>query len=125
MCLYSLTPIPTIAEEDIYCYKEIKWLNGTYRTPFQYAIVRIPGKLVGKGPRYITKAQTLSVYMVGIGYIHAFRKSEYIKTRIHTMLKDKHSREHILLCKIPKGTKMYIGNIDICAQEMEVIKIIV
>lgn len=130
MCLYSLTPIPTILKEDLYCYKDLIFINGRYITPYKHIIVDVPGKIIGKGERKITLTEGFSLFEVGPGYIHAYLKSEYVFRLITHIRKYSNTPRHrIALCKIPRGIKVYYDFRDstreVCAQEMEIIKIIV
>lgn len=133
MCLFSSTPIPTILEEDLYCYKKLYLFKGTFITPYRFVGVKVPGKLVGEGPRKvlpITSPYRGTKYSITSGYIHAYLRCFFITETITYQLQFQSRRHHIALCKIHKGTKVYFSNYpsgdrEVCAQEMEIIKIIV
>ena len=128
MCLFSKTPIPSIAQEDIICYKmfEINPLwNQLLITPyrleavnsknFPFIFVASSGKCVI--PVYDSYNNNI-IYKIGPGFIHAYT---------HKISKNTISPRYcIVLCKIYKGTKYYVSEYgkEICASEMELIKII-
>ena len=129
MCLFSLTPIPSIAQEDIICYKMFEkhpiWKD-ILMTPFRLEPVKS-----SKFPMMFTASQNKCVipvysvfcpihrigYKIGPGFIHAYtqRPNKYYSPLYC-----------IVLCKIHKGTKYYVSKDgdEICASEMELIKII-
>lgn len=127
MCLYSKTNIPSIAQEDITCYKvfEVNPFNDTLlMTPYRLIVVNLenfplmfvasPNKEVI--PICASWTHNLIRYQIGPGFIHAYT---------HPIDNASH-RFRVVLCKIPKGTKYYVSECgkEICASQMELIKII-
>ena len=127
MCLYSRTPIPSIAQEDIICYKMFEvspiWEN-LLMTPYMLDIVKsndFPCMFVASSNKCIIpvyEASGILGYQIGPGFIHAYTRNIKDDITFH--------RYCIVLCKIHKGTKYYVsrGENEICASEMELIKII-
>ena len=126
MCLVSLTHIPSIAQEDIYCYKRLQRLQSTILvTPFVgLPIFDIPCVLEGLGARVIKPFW--GAYEIGSGFIHAYTK-KYIRDNT-SFIKSPKSRLSLplSLCKVPKGAKYYIStdHYEICATKMEIIKVL-
>lgn len=128
MCLYSRTPIPSIAQEDIICYKMFEknpvWKN-ILMTPYMLEAVKLcdfPFMFVASSNKCISSVcapcANISTYKIGPGFIHAYTQN--IKDNIISSL------YCVVLCKIHKGTKYYVSKYgdEICASEMELIKII-
>lgn len=135
MCLYSKTPIPSIAQEDIICYKLVTKLSfpcvkkgeSVLMTPYRLKVID-PKKFP-----FIFKASSdkpiyhygyncflgTNMYAIGEGFIHAYTKHPLVSSFIY-------NSQCIILCRIPKGTKYYVslGGDEICASEMELIKIL-
>lgn len=121
MCLYSRTPIPSIAQEDIYCYKKLikdPYDKYSYLTPYRRECVTVPGTVRGRGRRVVHPSYGSCTYTISEGFIHAYTKKflRIIEYRPY----------NIALAKIPKGAKYYIdlNGEEICATEMKLIKII-
>lgn len=126
MCLYSKTPIPSIAQEDIICYKMFHispiW-DTLLMTPYRLEVVNLvdfPFMFVASSDKRVIPIRgshiNLIRYQIGPGFIHAY--THPIKSySIHYC---------VVLCKIHKGTKYYVstGGEEICASQMELIKII-
>lgn len=133
MCLYSKTPIPSIAQEDIICYKLVKVVSpllgigeNMLMTPYMLEVID------SKKFPFILKASSnkpvdyygcnccfgINIYTIGEGFIHAYTEKPLV------LLYDRH--RCVILCKIHKGTKYYVSleGTKICASEMELIKII-
>lgn len=116
MCLISDTRIPSIAKKSIICYKKVRLLNKEEcETPCIKAILK-RGKLnVAKGPEqinihgYSLQSHFLFGYSIGEGYIHAYQDKGW-----GCWGKDYVS----VTCIIPKGTKYFVGSMDICANKM-------
>lgn len=137
MCLYSSTNIPSIAQEDIYCYKEFS--KGSIPsekyiiTPYQRIMIPVsllPFMLEAIGNKWIrVEYGDRKLYMIGEGFIHAYAKNQWIVDYITCYKNDsayKHSYS-LVLCKIPKGSKYYksFDRIEICAERMEIIRKII
>lgn len=127
MCLISLTHIPSIAQEDIYCYKRLHRLESSILvTPFVgLPIFGIPCTLEGLGARVIKPY--LDAYEIGSGFIHAYTK-KYIRYNT-SFFKNSNLLKltlPVFLCKVPKGTKYYIStdSCEICATKMDIIKVL-
>lgn len=128
MCLYSKTPIPSIAQEDIICYKLVIIVNfffkkGMLMTPYILKVIdpeKFPFILKASSNKPINYfgCTGINVYSIGEGFIHAYTKKLYVSSV--------GSQRCVILCRIPKGTKYYISleGTEICASEMELIKII-
>lgn len=129
MCLYSRTPIPSIAQEDIICYKMFEvnpiW-SQLLMTPFMLEVVKsneFPLMFTASLNKCVTPIYSASCitrrigYKIGPGFIHAYTQN---------FKENMSSRYCIVLCKIHKGTKYYVSTDgeEICASEMELIKII-
>lgn len=126
MCLYSTTPIPSIAQEDIICYKvfnKIAFHDDILRTPYQLAVVcledfpflfKASSSYKRVYPIFDNSNQCVG-YSLGSGFIHAYTEKPYLLPY-----------QCVVLCKILKGTKYYVSwkGAEICANEMELIKII-
>lgn len=126
MCLYSNTPIPSIAQEDIICYKLFKFNRKILHTPYQHAFVmarELPCMMIAEGPKYVDIDELFHKYTITSGFIHAFTKNE---TELRRILWSSYSNYTIVLCKIPKGTKYYVDCIrdTICASQMKLIRIL-
>lgn len=124
MCLYSKTPIPSIAQEDIICYKMFEknpvWKN-ILMTPYMFEAVKLsdfPFMFIASSNKCVSLG--ILGYKIGPGFIHAFTQN------IKDYINSSSSRFCIVLCKIHKGTKYYVSKYgdEICASEMELIKII-
>jgi hypothetical protein len=129
MCLYSKTPIPSIAQEDIICYKMFHinpiW-DTLLMTPFRLEVVNLedfPFMFVASSDKCVTPIYSSSCitrrigYKVGPGFIHAYTRN---------FSENMSSHYCAVLCKIHKGTKYYVSTDgeEICASQMELIKII-
>lgn len=128
MCLYSRTPIPSIAQEDIICYKmfEVNPIWKDYlRTPYMLEVVKLcdfPCMFTASPNKRVIPAYDASCtnkiieYQIGPGFIHAYTHPIDITSY----------RFCVVLCKIHKGTKYYVSTDgkEICASQMELIKII-
>lgn len=128
MCLYSRTPIPSIAQEDIICFKMFEinpiWgqllltpyrLVAVHSCDFPYMFVASSNKCVN--PVYEAPfTNNILGYKIGPGFIHAY---------IHPIDITSY-RFCVVLCKIHKGTKYYVSTDgkEICASQMELIRII-
>lgn len=128
MCLISKTPIPSIAQEDIICYKMFEvnpiWkellmtpymLKSVKSNEFPFIFIASSNKCVT--PIYVPWTKTIH-YEIGPGFIHAYTSE--------ILLHNLSSRFCTVLCKIPKRTKYYVsmGGEEICASEMELIRIL-
>ena len=128
MCLYSRTPIPSIAQEDIICYKMFE-INPIWRdllmTPYRLEVVKsydFPCMFTASSNKPVIPTYGASCinniigYMIGSGFIHAYTHPINITSY----------RFCIVLCKIHKETKYYVSKDgdEICASQMELIKII-
>ena len=128
MCLYSRTPIPSIAQEDIICYKMFEvnpiW-SQLLLTPYRLVTVKscdFPCMFTASSNKCVTPVyeapftNNILGYSIGPGFIHAY--THPIHNTMH--------RFCVVLCKIHKGTKYYVSleGTEICASEMELIKII-
>ena len=135
MCLFTKSKYPLIAEEDIVCYKTVRfdWDRGSghFMTPFQHTPIPddvITGKCAFKASR--TKSEVLlekgyghfscSGLVVDYGYIHTW-KDEKTARKVHT--------GPIFKCIIPKGTIYYdgyfngwIGYESMCAEEIKFVE---
>ena len=137
MCLYSSTNIPSIAQEDIYCYKEFsKGFIPSEKyiiTPYQRVMIPVsllPFMLEARGNKCVrVHGFGERRYKIGEGFIHAYAKSPWIVHYITIFKEDlfiRHSSS-LVLCKIPKGSKYYKSwdRVEICAERMEIIRKIV
>lgn len=128
MCLYSRTPIPSIAQEDIICYKMFEvnpiW-SQLLMTPYRLVTVKsyeFPCMFTASSNKRVVPAYEASHtnnivgYRIGPGFIHAYTHPINVTSY----------RFCVVLCKIHKGTKYYVseGGNEICASQMELIKII-
>lgn len=130
MCLYSKTPIPSIAQEDIICYKMFK-INPIWKdilmTPYMLEVVKscdFPYMFVASSNKCVIPTygapciNNIIGYIIGPGFIHAYTQN----------IKDNSISSHfcVVLCKIHKGTKYYVSKDgdEICASQMELIEII-
>lgn len=134
MCLYSKTPIPSIAQEDIICYKLVTMVNPLFIGKRE-SILMTPYRLEVIDPKkfpFILKASSnkpvdyfgyscfgINIYTIGEGFIHAYTKKPLVFLQFL-------QNRRVILCRIPKGTKYYVSleGTEICASEMELIKII-
>ena len=126
MCLFSLTPIPSIAQEDIICYKvfnKIPLHDEILMTPYQLAVVFLKDfPFLFKAfssykrvyPIYGDYDQCVG-YSLGPGFIHAYTEIPYLLPH-----------QCAVLCKILKGTKYYVSwtGAEVCAGEIELIKVL-
>ena len=128
MCLYSRTPIPSIAQEDIICYKMFEispiWKE-LLMTPYMLKSVKsnaFPFIFIASSNNCVTPVYVffynMIKYEIGPGFIHAYTSE--------ILLHNLSSRFCTVLCKIHKGTKYYVSEYgeEICASEMELIKIL-
>ena len=128
MCLCSRTPMPSIAQEDIICYKMFEvnpiW-SQLLMTPYRLKVVRsneFPFTFVASSnkcvtPIFVPWTKTIH-YEIGPGFIHAYTSK--------ILLNNLSSHFCAVLCKIHKGTKYYVSmdGEEICASEMVLIKIL-
>ena len=125
MCLFSNTPIPSIAQEDIICYKRFE-IHSLFKklllTPFRLEVVdseefRYMFKASSNKPISPIYSPNVIGYAIGEGFIHAYIEKPLPPSNIEYCT---------VLCKIHKGTKYYVSwdRSDLCASEMELIKII-
>lgn len=134
MCLFSKNYIPSIASEDMYCYKEfiVPAPNSkVLRTPYRDVKVNVdsfPFIMKAEGSK-VVKCYSRNSYVLTSGFIHAYTRTSFIKNYIYYTKKDPglYTGFTLVLCKIPKGVKYYISedSSQICASEMELIKIII
>ncbi len=128
MCLYSRTPIPSIAQEDIICYKMFE-INPIWKellmTPYRLVAVKscdFPCMFTASSNKCVTPVYVpwtrIINYEIGPGFIHAYTSK--------VLLDNLSYRFCAVLCKIHKGTKYYVSESgeEICASQMELIKII-
>lgn len=128
MCLISTTPIPSIAQEDIFCCKMFEvnpiW-SQLLMTPYRLVTVQsydFPCMFTASPNKRVIPAYDASCtnkiigYKIGPGFIHAYTHPINITSY----------RFCVVLCKIHKGTKYYVSTDgkEICASQMELIKII-
>lgn len=130
MCLYSITNIPSIADEDIKCYKVLLKKENEFYSPviplFKYKIGEInkPNKLF----EYDSSIAYDGTYLISVGYLHCLRvdglNSLNIKNTIQCNIfasLDNFTNHFIAECYIPKGSKYYIGegfDGDICSDKL-------
>jgi hypothetical protein len=128
MCLFSRTPIPSIAQEDIFCYKMFETNpigSKLLMTPYRLVTVKsydFPCMFTASSNKCINPVyeapftNNILGYKIGPGFIHAYTHPIYITSY----------RFCVVLCKIHKGTKYYVSTDgkEICASQMELIKII-
>ena len=130
MCLVTFSRKPSIAEEDIVCYKYFctyDAIKGFIFTPFMnYKIVvsenvptimddtNRPVKIEAIFNTYRRKILNKPVYRISAGMIHAYINSNSItELNFHKTFK----------CIIPKGTEYYTGlNNDICTKKLLIIE---
>lgn len=118
MCLIVQSREPKIAEEDIICYKLVKYWEDAdvYVSPLQHFPIASSRKIIGfiqkddsdysrVYPGIITR-KTLD-YNVGGGFLHTFM---YLKSAKYIISKVSNKSEYrIFKCIVPKGVKYYEG----------------
>lgn len=134
MCLFSKNYIPSIASEDMYCYKEfvVPTLNSKIlQTPYRDVKVNadsFPFLMKAEGPKTV-QYYTRNSYVLTSGFIHAYTRTSFIKNYIYCAKRDPNFYKYfaLVLCKIPKGVKYYISedNSQICASEIILIRRII
>lgn len=124
MCLISRTVIPSIAQEDIVCYKVLERNTFFYRTPyvgdivfpFILKVLNIPFK--AKGPERI-EPYGRELWTIDRGFIHSYKtkKPNYART-----IRGK--RAVYFECTIPKGSEYFedINNNEYASKQIKFIK---
>lgn len=120
MCLFTQDIYPSIAEEDIICYKVIKFAGKHPLTPYMSLEIEddvlLGKKLFCGGLRkHVEFDEWHSVNCIGEGYIHTFSTLESAKFCLfHEVIPFIHNSNPIFdffiyECIIPKGTEYFIG----------------
>lgn len=120
MCLISQKIKPTIAEQNIVCYKVVSEERRLYYTPVIHMAILKSNRTIK--PELFTLNYDLKKisggYSIGPGFIHAYRDVESAY-RVFSGI----SHKAILECIIPVGASFYVGdNNDICATELKIIR---
>ena len=126
MCLISDTPIPSIAEEDIICYKCFGacYIGPGYTmltTPYIKAPVcfkQLPYLFIARGDKRVVYRPSIfrpsdRIYEISKGFIHAYRNANFNAGSINYK---------IYVCKIPKGSKYYVSRNEICADRLIILR---
>lgn len=110
MCLYSLQNKAFISEEDITCYKVVRYRGGKYYAPF--VMRRIPCRYLKGRCLYSAHGEPdirlfgtpkwldAPVYRVGNGFIHTYGN-------IHEAFQNSGVNKMVFECVIPKGTEYW------------------
>ena len=89
-----------IAKKDIVCYKHLIQLDGTYRTPYQNAVVSVNQLLKSK---LVVNSDSKFYKFIDVGF-HLFkRKGDAMNDAIIV------ESAYIARCIIPKGAEYYVG----------------
>jgi len=108
MCLLSYTPNPTIATEDIICYKVV------YRKK-KSLLDRILNRMVCLSRVYVFEYIYGKLYTSRLTYNRLFENQFVIEEGFHSysfIPKLLDSDKCIVVCKIPKGSAFYKGCIN-------------
>lgn len=121
MCLKTKSYNPQIAQEDIKCYKVLKYerYNKKYFTPFNGilvsdAIINGVANFWAKGEKNVLPSRygkkKFSSYNVGGGFIHTYKEyDDKIKHQYRSYMWNEYA---VFECIIPTGAIYYEGNDD-------------
>jgi hypothetical protein len=132
MCLISKNGYPSIAEEDIICYKHLHYMTDSsqYRSPYQHTIYEIPSTVTDNANEMIVKVQYFDgtfAYEISSGYIHCYKNLLGVKNNVDWIIKYvkiPRCENVIVECVIPKGTKYWEGIWEICAKTIKLVRIV-
>lgn len=120
MCLIAKEIKPTIAEQNIVCYKVVSEEHRLYYTPVMHMAIPKSNKTI-KPELFTLNCDPEKIsggYKIGPGFIHAYRDTERAYCTFSGI-----PHKAILLCIIPIGATFYMGdNNDICASELEIVR---
>ena len=121
MCLVTKTNIPSIAKNDITCYKVLISMDNTLRTVYRDFPVSI-GVVMTDTAKEEIKHIFGNVLIEG-GFFHSCVDIESAKTLINTLSRFDPNSLKIYEAKIPKGTEYYKGECkDLCSKSLVIIK---
>lgn len=121
MCLITQEIKPTIAEQNIVCYKVVSEASILYYTPFMHMAISKSNKIIKPEPSTLRGSNPEKMpggYKIGPGFIHAYKDTKRAYRALPGM-----TCKAILECIVPIGANFYVGDDnDICASELEIVK---
>lgn len=121
MCLVTKTNIPSIAKNDITCYKVLISMNNTLCTVYRDFPVSIGIVMTDTAKEEIK--YIFGIRMIEGGFFHSCTDIESAKTLVNTISSVNPNSLKIYEAKIPKDTEYYIGeNKDLCSKSLVIIK---
>ena len=133
MCLITNNITPSIATEDIICYKRLDLVNGCFRTPFLHKKVCNKKNIIGYKQAIgcfekLTRKKYFEytsykgdLYSLSKGFIHTY--STFGKILKNSVTFDicgrMTTKSHMFKCIIPKGSKYWVGqDLDLCSDKI-------